>query len=81
MIRMLAIAAGLVLGSGIAAAQDADMEATFEMVRSFMENDKRREILPGFFAGEAGVYSIRLFGWNRLSARRFLASTSATTAE
>jgi len=38
-----------------------------ELFRSFMENDKRREILPGFFSGEAGVYSIRLFGWNRLA--------------
>lgn len=44
MIRMLAIAAGLVLGSGIAAAQDADMEATFEMVRSFMENEREAMI-------------------------------------
>ena len=44
MIRMLAIAAGLVLGSGIAAAQDADMEATFEMVRGFMENERETMI-------------------------------------
>ncbi len=39
-----------------------------ELFRSFMEIDKRREILPGFFAGESGVYAIRLYGWNRLAA-------------
>ena len=44
MIRMLAIAVGLVLGWGIAAAQDADMEATFEMVRGFMENERETMI-------------------------------------
>ena len=39
--RILVIA-GLALGWGIASAQDgnADVEATFEMVRSFMENER-----------------------------------------
>ena len=40
MMRMLAIAAGLSLGWCAAVAQDGDMEATFEMVRSFMEAER-----------------------------------------
>jgi len=41
---MLTISAGLLLGWGMAVAQDADMEATFEMVRSFMENEREAMI-------------------------------------
>ena len=40
MTRTLAIAAALGLGWGIAPAQDSDMEATFEMVRNFMEVER-----------------------------------------
>lgn len=40
MMRMLAVSAVLSLGWGTAVAQDADMEATFEMVRGFMEAER-----------------------------------------
>ncbi len=38
------IAVSLALGFSVAAAQDGDMEATFEMVRSFMENERETMI-------------------------------------
>ncbi len=44
MTRMLMIAVSLALGLSVAAAQDGDMEATFEMVRSFMENERETMI-------------------------------------
>ena len=44
MTRMLMIAVSLALGLSVAAAQDGDMEATFEVVRSFMENERETMI-------------------------------------
>ena len=38
------------------------------LFHKLLRPSRDREILPGFYAGEAGVRPIRLHGWNRISA-------------